>query len=376
MALPRYIPNDSVEDYRQWEGNANRALRWEFLLALLLLLFQAAVAQQELSPSLEAALKSDGPVTLFSIFPKPDPEGEQFLGYRVLGQAVLPIEQEATRAVLRGLQSADPSSRQSCFAPRHALLVEGHRVLICYACHSVTTESPEGQREHFAITEDGHKELATAVKAHGLQWQGWQPVGNAFRHQSGLAITIPEGFEARGTAGTEILYLESRRQAVQTTRLPGALVLESEESTEVLETSWLDHSDTGRLIWYLTGLPTTFESTRNRRICRGSAYELAQLKAQLDSIDQPTKLGARIQLLPLADQTSLERELTRFRRAGYRLETGRLNFKVGRAVKDGIEMEVSTGLVNTAHGPVLVTAELPSFGEESLDQIVRNLQAP
>lgn len=347
------------------------------LFLTLVLLAGTVSAQQELPESLKTALSEGGPVTLYSISPRPDSEGQQFLGYPVLGEASIESTQ-LTKAVLEGLEKADPKSRLDCFVPRHGLNFQGHKLLICYACHSVVAEFANGQKQRYAITDQGHEELARAVYEQGLPWQGWQPVGDSIRHQSGLSVQVPDGFEGRGTAGTEILYLESRQETVQQDPLPGALVLVSEEGKEELATTWLDHSDSGKWVWYLTGLPASFDPTTNQLTCRGLPHELAQLKARLPALDQPARKRARIQLRPLGNDTILKRELIRFRRAGYQMERHAIEgtpLMVGYCRKDGVKMEAVAGLVATDHGPVLLTSEAPLTALSTVAGLLRSLRS-
>jgi hypothetical protein len=356
-----------------------RVTAW--LLILLLAASGSALAQaQEVPQGLQSALKAKGPAILYSIFPEPGNEGEMFLGYPVLESAVL-SERETdviTRSVLSGLTQAESSLRHSCFAPRHALLLSNHKLLICYACHSVSAELPDGQRVELAITDSGHKELAQAVFDHNLPWQGWQPVGDGVRHhRSDLAAVVPEHYEARGATGSDTLTLESRIPLIQPARMPGTLVLVSQDGDEeVIPTEWLDHALTGKTAWYLAGLRGSFEPSANRREFRGSATELLQLKSYFTKTDQRARRVPWVRIRPTEDGDALKIQQHKMRLNGYLPKDTVIegvHFKVAQFEESGMELESFAGLVPTAGGPVLVTAELPQGQPNPLSNLVRGL---
>jgi hypothetical protein len=358
--------------------------RWSrHLLSVLLSLIAFSgplhAQPQEVPESLRSALTKKTGLTLYSISPERDPSGDQFLGYPVLGEVKISVEKAGglARAVLKGLEQADASLRQDCFAPRHALVVSGEKLLICYACHSVLAESKDGKKANLAITDAGHQELAQAVMAHRLPWQGWQPFLGAMQHRSGLAIPVPGDYRAEGAAGTETLSIDSCEQIVQESPMPGALVLRNVDGTEeTVHTKWLDHSTTGKLIWYLSGAASTFEPSENKRVCRGSSYELSMIKTSLSDADKPARLAARVRVRPLDDLTDLKTQQHRLRHEGYNLhdtKVGGIDFKTAIAKIDGIQVEVFAGVVPTAHGSVLIVAKIPKGLPDPVPGLVRYL---
>lgn len=350
------------------------------LPCILILTVRAGSAQpQEVPEFLRDALNEKMPVTLFSIYPEADSDSEQFMGYPVLGRVELDSKDANTvvRAVLKGITQADPSLQQSCFAPRHGLTFSGVKLLICYACHSVIAESKEKKRSSLAITDAGHEELVQQVLDHDLPWQGWQPAQGVMRHQSGLSVTVPDGYQAEGAAGTDTLSLQSHKLSLQQSPLPGALVLQNEDgTTQTVSTKWLDHSSTGKIIWYLVGSPSTYDPEANTRTSRGTTYQLNQVRAQLLEADKPAELRTRLKVRPLVDEGDLETQHHRLRRAGFSLgdtTVAGVDFKVARRWKDGVELKVAVGLVPTEHGPVLVTAEIPLDRPDPLSDVVLEL---
>jgi hypothetical protein len=350
-----------------------------FAVLLLLATTGSSPAQpQDIPKELRAALRASSPVTLYSIYPDPEPSDKRFLGYPILGQAELPANRasELKNAVLNGLEEADPSLKQSCFAPRHGLLLSGQKLLICYQCHSVIAESKSGRKSNLAITDSGHAELARAVNERDLPWQGWQPVQDTLRHQSGLAVSIPGNYKAYSSAGSETLLIESNQESVQSNPLPGAFVLVQDDGTEqTYPTKWLSHAETGKPIWYLHGVSSTLGSTENRRIFRGTSDQLSQVKDYLTKADVPTTQRARVKLRPVDDELALKTQHHRLRRRGYLLKSAPLNgFKTGTALQGGVEMQVTVGLVPTRYGPVLVSAEIPVGQPDPLPDLIRDLR--
>jgi len=350
------------------------------LLWILLLCAPVYAKPQNVPDTVITALKSRGPVVLSSIYPKRTGVGEEFLGFPILGQVELAPEEsvEIAESVLTGLVEADAAAKQNCFAPRHALTISDRKFLICYACHTALVEVEEGRKVKLAITESGHAELAQAVYDHGLGWQGWQPVGDELRHESGLALTVPTGYTAQVSAGTDSLDLRSRADTVQQEERPGRFLFENEETGEVVTvpTSWLDHSTTDRPVWYLLGRTGTFDSARNERRFRGSAFELARIQAFLKSADQPSRRVVRILVRPLEDESELQTQIHKLRRKGYELEESEVDthrFKTARFREAGTEIEIFVGSVSTAQGPVLVRAEVPGDIPNPLPDLIRNL---
>ncbi|MCA9778094.1 MAG: hypothetical protein KC800_15300 [Candidatus Eremiobacteraeota bacterium] len=345
-----------------------------------LILTTAALAEpQKVSQALEETLSAPTPLTVYSIYPEPASAGPSFLGYPVLGRAVLDVEssREIGQAVLQGLKEADPSVRQSCFAPRHGIEMGGSKLLICYACSSVVAEFSDGQKASYAIGEAGHRELAEAVFRQGLKWQSWQPVEETLRHHSGLAIPNIEGFKAEVGSGSETLSLTGRKETVQLTPTPGSVVLESESGQrESISTQWLDHAETGSPIWYLTGLSSSYDDEDNRRTCTGNAFELERIKAFLQESDKPARYRTRMKVRPDSSEADLDRQLQELRRQGYKLrdeQQGGVVIKTGTGSRSGIPMTVFAGLIETSSGPVLLTAEVPGEQRAPLSSLVRSL---
>jgi hypothetical protein len=349
---------------------------------LSLVLSAAAPAEpQQVDKALEAALSVEVPYTVYSISPNPSEQGESFMGYPVLGRAILDglDTLEIGQAVLRGLREADTDLRQSCFAPRHGIETGEQKLLICYACNSVIAESLDGKKVNYAITDGGHQELAEAVFKSGLGWQSWQPVGDTWRHHSGLAIPVLQGYLAEGTSHSETLSLTGRKETVQLTPTPGSVVLENPEGErETVSTQWLDHEETGSPIWYLTGLSSSYQEEENQLTCVGNAFELERIKKFLGESDKPARYRARIRIRPDSTVTDLKKQLQRLRRDGFKLHDQTLAgavFKTGSGSRSGLPITVYAGLLETPLGPVLLTAEVPGEQKAPLETLIRALAA-
>ena len=346
----------------------------------VLILTAAALAEpQKVSQALEEALSAPTPLTVYSIYPEPAGTGPSFLGYPILGQAVLDTEssREIAQAVLRGLKEADPAVRQSCFAPRHGLEMGGAKLLLCYACSSVVAEFSDGKKMSYAIGEAGHRELAEAIFRQDLKWQSWQPVEETLRHHSGLAVPNIEGFKAEVASGSETLSLTGRKESVQLTQAPGSVVLENESGQrESISTQWLDHAETGSPIWYLTGLSSSYDDEDNRRTCTGNTFELERIKAFLQESDKPARYRTRIKVRPGASEADLDKQLQELRREGYKLREQQLDgasMKAATGSRSGIPMTVFAGLIETSSGQVLLTAEVPGDQKAPLETLIRAL---
>ena len=349
------------------------------LLLSLILSVTVSAEPQKVSKTLEEALTAETPFTVYSTFPEPSGQGESFMGYPVMGRAVLDdrSSKEIGLAVLRGLKETDPSLRQSCFAPRHGIESGDQKLLICYACNSVIAESPDGKKVNYAIADGGHQELAEAVFKNGLKWQSWQPVEDTLRHRSGLAIPLPQGYLAEGTSHSETLSLIGRKETVQLSPTPGSVVLEnSEGQKETVTTQWLDHAETGSPIWYLTGLSSSYDEEENQRICLGNSYELDRIKTFLEESDKPARYRARVKIRPGSTESELTKQLQRLRRDGFKLHEQTLAgsvLKTGTGSRSGLPMTVYAGLLETPSGPVLVTAEVPGEQKAPLETLIRAL---
>lgn len=343
------------------------------LIFLALVICPTLADRQAVPQELVTALDESERIILYSVYPQQDRAGERFLGYPVLGRTELPYAKELASSVLKGLEEADASIRESCFAPRHGLVVNGRKLLICYQCHSVIAELKDGKKVNLAITDSGNQELAEAVARAELPWQGWQPVDGLMKHQSGLAVTVPEGYRANGAAGTETLYLQSLEESVQSSPMPGAVVLEDESgASETVPTKWIDHAGTGNPVWYFVGASGTFQPEKNRRIYRAPTYKLDEVRNYLLEADKPAELPARIRLRPVESGDDAKTQIRRFRRQGHKLEGKEL--KTARVVKDGIEMDLSVATVQTSLGPVMVVAEIPTDQSNPLPQLLKQLQ--
>ena len=353
----------------------------QFFLSLLLCAAAPAEPQQ-VSKELEAALSAETPFIIYSTFPKPSEQGESFMGYPVLGRAVLDdrSSREIGQAVLQGLKETDPSLRQSCFAPRHGIEAGDQKLLICYACNSVIAESADGKKVNYAIADGGHQELAEAVFKNGLEWQSWQPVEETLRHFSGLAIPVLQGYLAVGTSHSETLSLTGRKETVQISPTPGSVVLESQEGEkETVSTQWLDHEETGSPIWYLTGLSSNYDEEENQLVCRGNSFELERIKTFLKESDRPARYRARVKLRPDSTETDLQKQILRFRRDGFKLHEQTLGgfvFKTGTGSRSGLPITVFAGLVETSSRSLLITAEIPGEQKSPLLDLVRALASP
>ena len=351
-----------------------------FFLCCSLVWAQPGPDLQDLPESLKQALSQADQVKVFSISPEPESPDSGFFGYPIFGQVRLtgPEAREVCGEVLKGLESASLRNRANCFAPRHALeLPGGYRLLICYACHSVLTEDPEGQKDSFAIVAAGNEELARVVLENRLPWQGWARVGGLMRYQSGLVVEVPKGYSFHGSPGMETLFLDGIKQAEQKDAIPGELVLRSPDGTEeTVKTQWIDHSESVKTVWYLVGIPVSFEAEGNRLICRGESYQLGQLKDYFQRADRPAFLSPRIRITPVDDTKALQLQEHRFRKNGYQLQPVKfvgLDFQGATLTRLGITTRARVGIVKTPLGDVLVTSEIPVGWDDPSEGLVTDL---
>lgn len=302
------------------------------------------------------------------------------MGYPVLGRTLLQRGEQGvlTQAVLKGLKEADSSLRGSCFAPRHGLVLPDFRLLICYACHSVLVESKSGERIDLAITNGGREEFVRSVLEHHFEWQGWAEMAGSIYHRSGLKVDIPDGYEAHGLAGTETLYLSSEREQTQSNPIPGLVTLRSDDgSEEALATTWLDHAESKKTLWYLVGGVFRHDRSTNSLVCEVDAVGESQVRAYLAEMDKPARLKATLRLRPYQEERSLETQELKWERDGFEfseLELGTGRFKMAKGVRTGIEVELYVGVLETEAGPVLITAEIPEELKDPIKTLLASLK--
>ena len=347
----------------------------------LITLSTVEAQQQDLPKAVKEALRSNESAVVYSIYPEVTQDAKLFMGFPILGRtAVAGIRaQQLLAAVLEGLNSADPTERASCFAPRHGLEVGGHRLLICYACHRVVVESGPDEKESFAIAKGGNEELARVVKERKLPWQGWARIDQTMEHQDGWSITLPEGYSGHGLAGTETLYLNSLSTVEQVEPNPGTVVLKTTgtDKVEEISTTWIDHQESKDIFWLLVGAISQYEPEGNRLVCEVDTFGSSQVKEYLEDVDKPASLGARIRVRPLSDDNAgAKSQEAKWNRDGFLFQEQSIagvDFKVAHGSKTGIEVELALGVVNTSRGSVLITAEIPSSQANPLEDIVKAL---
>ena len=161
-------------------------------------------------------------------------------------------------------------------------------------------------------------------------------------------------------------------------RSVGSFVLVYDDGAEQsYPTEWLDHRSTGKRMWYRYGVSSTFEASENRRVYRGSSYDLDPIKESLMKADEPTRTKAWVKVRPADDRAALKTQFHRMRRKGYTLEdaSGPLHgFKTATTRQGGIEMRAAVGAVSTKAGLVMIFSEIPVAEPDPLPALIRDLQ--